>query len=62
MAEEAAKAQGVEKIIVVENGSYDKVEAQFRPVKWRRWKIDEHVGSSRELRAHAGREHQERRL
>ena len=27
MAEEAAKVQGVEKIIVVENGSYDKVTA-----------------------------------
>lgn len=60
VAEQAAKVDGVEKIIAVDNGAYDKVRepAGFSPTSL----ADHSIGTPRELRSFAGREHQEGRL
>jgi hypothetical protein len=60
VAEEIGKAQGIEKVIYVENGAYDKVRS-LREV-YRRQDLTVLVGTPRKLCATPGREHQEGRL
>ena len=61
VAEEAAKVKGIEKIIIVENGAYDKVCSDCGEVLAVRG-TDRFLGSARELRSDVGRECQEGRL
>jgi len=62
VAEEAAKVDGVEKIIVVENEAYEKVGPLIHSRLEPGADAIVTVGSSRKLRAAVGREYQERRL
>ena len=61
VAEEAAKVKGLEKIIMVENGVYDKVRLLWL-LRLRTGPPNSFSGSSRELRSSTCSKHPERRI
>lgn len=61
VAGEAAKVKGVEKIIVVENGAYDKA-CGLLTYRHEDVRTDSWLGSSRELRSYGGREYKKGRI